>query len=279
VQHIAHALLDKLPSRCDFIDAIGFPFPVAVVGELLGVPSADRSQFRELVANWSAVLEILNPPAVDRADAAAEAIIDYFTELARTRRRAPQDDLLSALVSDGAGLSEEEVVTTAALILAAGFETTTGLLANGLLALLEHPEQAQRLRDEPDSARAAVGELLRYDSPVQMIYGRTAVQAIEVGGVSLTPGQRVITVLGAANRDPAVFSAPNELRLDRDEGQPLSFGAGIHHCLGAALARLEAEVMLPTVVRRFPAVVLDGRPEPRPGLAIHSYRTLPLSVN
>jgi cytochrome P450 len=279
VQHIAHALLDKLPSRCDFIDAIGFPFPVAVVGELLGVPSADRSQFRELVANWSAVLEILNPPAVDRADAAAEAIIDYFTELARTRRRAPQDDLLSALVSDGAGLSEEEVVTTAALILAAGFETTTGLLANGLLALLEHPEQAQRLRDEPDLARAAVGELLRYDSPVQMIYGRTAVQAIEVGGVSLTPGQRVITVLGAANRDPAVFSAPNELRLDRDEGQPLSFGAGIHHCLGAALARLEAEVMLPTVVRRFPAVVLDGRPEPRPGLAIHSYRTLPLSVN
>jgi cytochrome P450 len=183
------------------------------------------------------------------------------------------------LVSDGAGLSEDEVVTTAALILAAGFETTTGLLANGLPALLRHPEQARRLRDEHGLARPAVGELLRYDSPVQMIYGRTAIDAIEIGGVSLTAGQRVITVLGAANRDPAVFSAPGELRLDRDEAPPLSFGAGIHHCLGAALARLEAEVMLPALLRRFPSLALDGTPEPRPGLAIHSYRTLPLWLN
>jgi cytochrome P450 len=178
-----------------------------VIGELLGVPSVDRPRFRELVTDWSSVLEILNPPAVDRADAAAGAIIDYFTELSRARRRAPEEDLVSALVSDGAGLGEEEVVTTAALILAAGFETTTGLLANGLLALVRHPEQVQRLRDENGLARPAVGELLRSDSPVQMICGRTA------------------------------------------------------------------------LLRRFPSLAIDGAAERRPGLAIHSYRTLPLSLS
>ncbi len=164
------------------------------------------------------------------------------------------------------------------MILAAGFETTTGLLANGLVALLRHPAQADRLRREPALTKPAVEELLRYDAPVQMIYGRTAVDDIVVDDLPLRAGQRVITVLGAANRDPEMFTSPDELILDRHEGALLSFGAGIHHCLGAALARLEGQVMLPRLLRRFPGLRLAGEPRHRPGIAIHSYASLPIAT-
>jgi cytochrome P450 len=228
------------------------------------------------------VLEILNPPAVDRADRAASEITAYLLELAAERRRKPERDLISALVSaDAEGqppLGDDELVRMAALILAAGFETTTGLLANGLVALLAHPAQADRLRRQPELARPAVEELLRYDAPVQMIYGRTAVDELTVGELRLRAGQRVITVLGAANRDPTVFEAPDELVLDRHQGAPLSFGAGIHHCLGATLARLEAQVMLPKLLNRFPRLQLAGVPEHRPGITIHSYAKLPVAT-
>jgi cytochrome P450 len=219
---------------------------------------------------------------VDRADVAASAIIGYFGELAAERRARPRPDLISALVSagdgEGEGLTDQEVVSAAALILAAGFETTTGLLANGLVALLDHPAQADRLRREPELARPAVDELLRYDSPVQVTYGRTAVDDITVGDLRLHAGQRVITLLGAANRDPSVFHAPDELILDRDEGIPLSFGAGIHHCLGAALARLEGQIMIPRLLRRFPRLDLAAEPVRRDGITIHGYRSMPVSV-
>ncbi len=282
VEAIADRLCDQLDETVDFIDAIAFPFPVAVIGELLGVPPEDRRRFRGLVNDWSMVLEIVNPPAVDRADEAATQIMAYFLELARRRREDPRDDLISALVSASDGdehaLTDEELVNTAALILAAGFETTTGLLANGLVALLRHPAQAERLCREPELAKPAVQELLRYDAPVQMIYGRTAVDDIVVGELSLCAGQRVITVLGAANRDPGMFTSPAELILDRHEGAMLSFGAGIHHCLGAALARLEGQVMLPKLLRRFPGLQLAGEPRHRPGIAIHSYASLPVAT-
>jgi cytochrome P450 len=281
VQAIADRLCDELPDNVDFIDAIAFPFPVTVIGELLGVPVMDRPRFRDLVNEWSSVLEILNPPAVDRADEAATEMIAYFTELAARRRAEPRDDLISALAAaegDEEVLFDEELVRMAALILAAGFETTTGLLANGLVALLEHPAQADRLRREPELAKPAVEELLRYDTPVQMIYGRTAVDDVVVGDLALHAGQRVITVLGAANRDPKVFASPQELILDRDQGAPLSFGAGIHHCLGAALARLEGQVMFPKLLARFPRLALAGDAVHRPGIAIHRYASLPVTT-
>lgn len=286
VEAIADRLCDRLPDRFDFVTEIAFPFPVAVIGELLGVPEPDREMFRGLVGEWSAVLELLSAPAVDRADAAAQAIVGYFQELVARRRVQPADDLISALATDAntdagvgeAALSDDELVTMAALILAAGFETTSGLLANGLVALLQNPAQADRLRREPALARPAVEELLRYDTPVQLIYGRTAVDAMAVGELHLHAGQRVITVLGAANRDPRVFGAPDTLRLDRDEGAVLSFGAGIHHCLGAALARLEAQVMLPRLLSRFPGLALDGIPVRRPGIAIHGYAALSVRI-
>jgi cytochrome P450 len=282
VEEIADRLCDEFDGAVDFIDTIAFPFPVTVIGELLGVPAEDRPRFRGLVNDWSMVLEILNPPAVDRADRAATEITDYFLELAERRRRAPRQDLISALTSAGdaqqPALTGEELARMAALILAAGFETTTGLLANGLVALLEHPAQGDRLRREPELAKPAVEELLRYDAPVQMIYGRAAVEDLVVDELALHAGQRVITVLGAANRDPKAFAAPDELILDRHQGAPLSFGAGIHHCLGAALARLEAQVMLPKLLTRFPNLQLDGAPEHRPGITIHSYAKLPVAT-
>jgi cytochrome P450 len=282
VAAIADGLLDDLGGTVDFVDVIAFPFPVTVIGELLGVPPADRRMFRGLVDEWATVLELLNPPAVDRADSAATAIVDYFEKLVAQRRAEPQDDLISALAAAGEdgerGLSDEELIRTAALILAAGFETTTGLLANGLLALTDHPAHLDRLRREPELAKSPVDELLRFDSPVQMIYGRTAVDDIVVGDIDLHPGQRVIAMLGAANRDPGFFSSPDELRLDRDEGVPLSFGAGIHHCLGAALARLEGQVMLPRLLRRFPKLAISGEPTRRPGLTLRSYSSLPVDL-
>ncbi len=283
VSAIADELLAELDGdgAVDFVDAIAFPFPVTVIGELLGIPPADRARFQRLVHDWSMVLEILSPPSVDRADAAAVEIRDYLGTLAQERRANPRDDLISALVAaedEEARLSEHELVTMAALILAAGFETTTGLLANGLLALLANPDQAARLREDPAVVKSGAEELLRYDSPVQMIYGRSAPEDMTVGATAIQAGQRVITVLGAANRDPAVFTAPDVLDLGRHEAPVLSFGAGIHHCLGAALARLEAQVMLPRLLRRFPSIALAGDPVPRGGNSLHGYTAVPVTL-
>jgi cytochrome P450 len=282
VQRIAVELLDRLPSTVEFVDQVAFPFPVAVIGEMLGIPAADRAMFQPWVRDWTSVLEILNPLAVDVADAAAAQIDASLRSLVRARRADPTDDLISALAAQDASgecLSEDEVVTTAALILGAGFETTTGLLSNGLLALIDAPEQAALLRARPELAGAAVEELLRYDTPVQMLYGRTATEEMLVGELEISAGQRFVTIVGAANRDPRQFSDPDQLRVDRDEGRPLSFGGGIHHCLGAALARLETEVMMLELVRRYPDVHLAGEPERRSGLLIRGYRSLPVALN
>jgi cytochrome P450 len=194
-----------------------------MIGELLGVPAADRAMFQPLVRDWTPVLEILNPLAVDRADTAAIEIRRY-------------------------------------------------------LALLETPAQADRLRAEPELAKTAAEELLRYDTPVQMLFGRKATQDMLIGDLEVHPGQRLVTVVGAANRDPDQFSEPDGLRLDRDEGPVLSFGGGIHHCLGAALARLEAQVMLPELLRRYPSARLAGVPVRRSGLTLGGYASLPIAL-
>lgn len=281
ITRIADELCDPLSGDVEFVDAVAFPFSVTVIGELLGIPAVDRAMFQPLVREWTSVLEILNPLAVDSADAAAGQIQSYLHELVRERRARPADDLISALIAvedDEHQLTEEELVTMAALILAAGFETTTGLLANGFLMLLQRPDQADRLRREPALARPAVEELLRYDPPVQILYGRTATEDMRVGELPVRAGQRLINLLGAANRDPRQFSEPDELRLDRDEGPGLSFGGGIHHCLGAALARLEVQVMLPMLLRRYPGACLAGEPMRRAGLMIRGYTSLPIAL-
>lgn len=277
IDALADQILDRVDSDTDFVDTVAFPFPVAVIGELLGIPAADRPLFQHLVRDWTLVLEQLTPEAVARADRAAGEMRNYLAALVAGRRTDPADDLVSALVA-GDALDEDELVTMLALLLGAGFETTTGLFANGLLALLRAPAQLASVRELPRLTAAAANELLRFDTPVQMLFGRSAVEDIECAGLHIAAGQRLITIVGAANRDPDIYPAPDELRLDRVGPPALSFGGGIHYCLGAPLAKLEAQIMFPKLFRRFPRLHLAGNPVHRPGLTLHSYVTVPVST-
>ena len=282
VEKIVEDGIAALDGGGDFVDAFAFPLPVNVIGELLGVPAGDRPMFQSLARDWVTVLEDLRPEAVDRGDRAAAEIGAYLGALAGERARRPADDLISAMTSalDGDRLTEEELVTMAALLLAAGFETTTGLLSNGLVALLSFPEQAALLRNPatPGLAESATEELLRFDSPAQMLFNRVAEADMEVAGLRLAAGQRVTTLLGAGNRDPAVFSSPDALILGRREQPPLSFGGGIHYCLGAPLARLEATVAFPALLARYPRLALAGPPVRRAGAAFRGHTRLPVAT-
>lgn len=281
VEAIVDDLLDRFDpdGTTDFVDTVAFPLPVTVIGELLGIPAADRAQFQTLVHDWAAVLELLSPLAVDRADVAARAVASYLDELATERAAHPRDDLVSALVAaEGDDLTRAETVTMAALLLAAGFETTTGQLGNGLLALLEAPDQLAWLHAHPEGAASAGEELLRYDSTTQLQFGRIASDDIDVGPVRLHAGQRLISLLGSANRDPEVYDDPDVLRLDRAGPAPVSFGGGIHHCVGAPLARLETATALRALVTRFGRIELAGPPVRRTTLALRGLTSLPVAV-
>jgi cytochrome P450 len=262
-------------AHVDVMPELAFPLPVAVIGELLGVPVADRAQFQALVRAATRMLE----PTADVEDlrgarTARITMEHYFEELIAERRRHPADDLLSELiaVSDGSDrLTQDELISTAILLFAAGFETTTNLIGNGLRALLCHPDQLAHLRasgDDLGAVQRAVEELLRWDSPVQLD-GRVALRDAEIEGQAIAPGDQVMTLLGAANRDPRRFSDPDTLDLRRDEGPPMSFGSGIHFCLGAALARLEGQVCFSRLLTRFKDIELGDE-----GVAIRDSITL-----
>jgi cytochrome P450 len=220
----------------------------------------------EIVGLVDALIEpIVSDEEMERGLAAQMELDEYFRHLVALRRAEPRDDLLSQLIAVQEGsdrLSERELISTVILLFAAGFETTTNLIGNGLYALLTHPDQLSRLRkdvaeDGDGAIRTAVEELLRYDSPVQFD-GRQAFEDLEIAGVPVKEGGEVITVLGAANRDPEHFSDPDELDLRRNEGPPLSFASGIHYCLGAALARAEGQVVFGRLLERFRSIELAG---------------------
>jgi len=271
------ALVDRLlddigDGEVDVMDVLAFPLPVTVIGEMLGVPAEDRAQFRPLVRASTAVLElVVTPEALTEATAASATMEHYFAELVAERRARPQDDLITLLIQaedEGDQLSEGELISTAILLFAAGFETTTHLVGNGLLALLRHPDELARVRDDRSLLRPAADELLRYDSPVQ-ITARTAYEEIEIGGQRVGAGETVLALLGAANRDPARFTDPDRLDVGRTEGSALSFGSGIHYCLGAALARVEMQVVLDRLVDRFATMELvGGQPRHRDSLTL-----------
>lgn len=243
----------------DFMTAVAQPLPVLVICELLGVPAEDHAQFHP----WSSAIArmidpVVDPTALEAALPAVLGFVSYFSDLAEQRRQDPRDDLLSSLLeagADGESLTVPELFAMVILLFIAGHETTTNLLGNGLLALLRHPDQRRLLAARPDLAGPAVEELLRYDSPVQLT-ARTATEDLEVGGVRVPKGEGVMCVLAAANRDPAFVERPDQLVLERGRPTHLSFSNGIHHCLGAPLARLEAQVVLPAMLGRFPELEL-----------------------
>jgi cytochrome P450 len=257
-------LLDGFgPGETEVMDALAFPLPVTVIGDMLGVPAEDRPLLRPLVRSVTAILELaVSPEALAEAADADSKLGAYFADLVADRRAHPRDDLLTKLIEaedQGDQLTEHELISTVILLFAAGFETTTHLIGNGLLALLRNPGELERLRADRTLVRSAVEELLRYDSPVQ-IAARTTYEELQVGGQTIPSGNLVLAMLGAANRDPARFRDPERLDVGRDEGAPMSFGGGIHFCLGAALARLEGQIVVDRLLDRFATMELVGGP-------------------
>ena len=284
VQRMVDEVLDHMAGAgaVDVMEVLAFPLPVAVIGELVGVPASVRPSFQPLVRAGTAALDPAAPAEVlEEATAAMERMRAYFAELVGERRSEPTDDLLSGLVGArdaGDALNDDEVIATAILLFAAGFETTTNLIGNGLLALLEHPDEMRRWREDPALAPLAVEELLRWDSPVQ-VNMRTALEPAELAGEHLDPGDVVIVLQGGANRDPARFDRPEELDLSRPGNAPLSFGMGIHHCLGAGLARMEGELVFNSVLARFSGIAgASEEVEWRPNLTLRGLASLPVEL-
>jgi len=284
VQALVDGLLDTMAGagEVDIIPSLAFPLPVTVIGELLGVPAAERAGFQPLVAAGVAALDpTADTAALERAMAVQDQMAEYFAGLVADRRRHPSDDLLSGLVAardEGDALSDDEVIGTAILLFAAGFETTTNLVGNGLLALLGHPDQLERWRADPGLARSGVEELLRWDSPVQL-NARTALAPAEVAGQQLEPGDFVTLLIAGANRDPARFATGEVLDVGRADNAPLSLGSGIHYCLGASLARMEGEVVFNSLLRRFRTIELTAaEPERRATLVLRGLTSLPVRL-
>lgn len=274
VERMVEELLDQAIEQrtLEMITAVALPLPIRVIGELVGVPEEDRVSFQPLVRASTAGIEPGTDPAALRAAVAAIAELgNYFGRLIDQRRQEPADDLLTALAAArdaDDSLTEEEITATAILLFAAGFETTSNLIGNGTLALLEHPDQQHRWRANPTMASAAVEELLRWDSPVQ-INMRTALEPADAAGVPVASGESVLLLQGGANRDPNRFTNPEQLDLTRADNQPLSFGWGIHHCLGAALTRMEGEVFFTQLLQRCHKIeALDTEPAWRGSLTL-----------
>jgi cytochrome P450 len=287
IQEIVDGLLDQAAGKggLEVIEDLAYPLPVQVISEMLGVPSEDHAIFK----GWSRDLaRALDPsPALDEAEiarriAAREAFTDYFRRLIEKRRREPGRDLLSALVAveeQGDTLSEAELLSTCILLLIAGHETTVNLIGNGLLALLRNPDQLALLRDDPALEKSAVEELLRYDAPVQMT-SRILLADYAIDGQVIAKGEQAVLLLASANRDPAEFEGPERLDLTRVENRHLAFGFGIHFCLGAPLARVEGQIALSTLVRRFPHLeLLTDDPEYKENIVLRGLAALPVRID
>jgi cytochrome P450 len=264
IQAIVDQLLDAVQAagQLDVIQDLAYPLPTIVIAELLGLPPEDRDRLKQWSDAGAAFLGNV-APTPEQTQQALQSHFElsaYFRSAATHRRAHPRNDLLSALITaeeQEAMLSETELVANCGLLLAAGHETTTNLIGNGLLALLRHPEQRLLLQEDPALITSAVEELLRYDSPVQLVT-RMAREDLTLAGQRIRQGQFIILVLGAANRDPAQFSQPDQLDLRRPEKEQrhLAFGHGPHYCLGAPLARLEGQIAIGTLLQRLPTLRL-----------------------
>ena len=285
VRAMTDELLDPVAEagECDLIDALAFPLPANVISELVGVPAADRDWLRPLVSDLAATLEPARQPGeMERAEAASAKVSEYLDDLIDRRRAEPADDLLSGLIeaSDGQDrLTQPEVAITVSLIYAAGFETTMNLIGNMVHTLMRHPDQLARLRADRSLVPSAVDEALRFEPPVQ-IDGRFVRSDTEIGGHRIPKGHGVLTLLGAANRDPAVVEDPDRFDVGRADVPMLSFGSGIHYCLGAALARLDGQEVLDALLDRFETwTPLDENPPWKRRITLRGLASLPIAFS
>jgi len=265
----------------DAIDILGW-VPVNVIGELVGIPRADWAWFRPTVTTAVESLELNANLATSKAAFAAfDEMSEYFKALVTERRADPTDDLISALIEveeSGDRLSEAELISTIILLFSAGMETTQNLIGNGLGCLFDNPDQLDRLWDNPELAASAVEETLRFDSPVQVDGRNAMIDGAELLGRQLPEAQAVITLLGAANRDPEQFTDPDTFDIGRNEGPPLSFASGIHYCLGANLARVEGAEVFRALIKRFASIEPAGDRVQRGRLTLRGYESVPMKV-
>lgn len=285
IEQTTDALLDRIGTdEFDLLKEIAEPLPILTITHLLGVPDADWSQLHR----WTNAITAFNELPVDfgalaGANAAATEFNEYCRSIIAERRSAPGDDLVSALIAaedEGQRLDSDEVIGMLILLLMAGYDTTKSLISSGVRELLRHPEQAALLRAEESIAGAAIEELLRYESPLHVASGggRWIAEPIVLHGVTLEPGVPVRLLLGSANRDPEIYADPDTLQLDREAKPHLAFGKGVHFCLGAALGRLEGQVIIPRILRRFPdlALIRDDL-EWRPSMVTRQLAALPVT--
>jgi hypothetical protein len=287
IQQIVDQTLDAVADRghMDLIEDFAFRLPVTIICDMLGIPEDHREVFYNSSRDGGRLLDPvpLTRAEIEQANASNAMAQMYFQQLFELRRRNPGDDLTTQLVQaeeDGSKLSNEELTANIILLFGAGHETTVNLIGNGLLALYRNPDQLALLQAKPELISNAIEEFLRYDSSVQLT-GRVALEDIDdLGGKKIPKGESVLCLLGSANRDPAVYpDRPDRLDITRPKIRPLSFGGGIHLCLGAQLARIEAEVAISTLLRRLPDLRLDDaeNPEWRPTFVLRGLKRLPAS--
>lgn len=287
ITDLTRNLLDDIEERgeLEVIRDLAYPLPAIVIAELLGVPVADREKFIQWANDFGGFLDSSNL-TMEQSLQAIQGVadfMDYFREIIARRRVEPHDDLLQALVAAhdrDDRMTEDELLANLVLLLAAGHGTTTHLIGNGLLALLRNPDQYQRLVDDPSLVPNAIAELLRYDAPVQLT-GRRVREELTLGEATIPAGQHLTILLGAANHDPDQYADPNHLDVSRPENRILSFGQGIHFCLGAPLARLEAEIVFQQMTKRFPHLRLAAPVESlewQPSIVFRGLVSLPVST-
>jgi cytochrome P450 len=289
IQRLTDELLDQLEGEVDVIPDLALKLPITVIGEMLGVPQEDHAV---LLPSIRVVIRSLGPTIPGGLEGfseiyeASNVIDDYFKDLVSHKRGHPEADMLTELIhveEAGDMLSEAELLATIMLLFVAGYETTTNLIGNGLQALLLHPDQLRRLRDDRSFLKSAVDEMLRYDSPVQLTGRAVLADGVTVAGRELAKGDQLITLLGSANRDPRAFTDPDTFDISRSGPAPLSFSAGIHYCLGASLARTEGQVVFGSLVDQYrdiePAWSAESPPRYRDNVVLRGLETLPVRLH